>query len=31
MSIHHVLVIVVPTIIIMAIGFIVRRSRQKRK
>jgi len=31
MSIHHVIVIVVPTIIIMAIGFIVRRIRQKRK
>jgi hypothetical protein len=31
MSIQHILVIVVPTIIIMAIGYFVRRIRQKEK
>jgi len=31
MSTHHVLIIVVPTVIIMAIGYIVRRTRQKKQ
>jgi hypothetical protein len=30
MSVHHILIIVVPTIIIMAIGYIVRRILVRR-
>ena len=31
MTTKHILIIVIPTIIIMAIGYFVRRSMQKKK